>query len=250
MFRILLWLTAGLVLTTFATATPRTLKVRVADGFDFPVGKPDGQGYYKYRGFSSHHPGDDWNGGGGGNSDLGDPVYSIGHGIVVLARDMKRGWGNSVIVRHAYREGGKEIRYADSLYTHLDRISVREGEQVLKGKQVGTIGTNRGMYAAHLHFEVRKNLAIGMNRSAFARDLNNYFDPTRFIQARRKLKGSGTVPVETNTFSLPSSEVAKLDRSSISGTRAKSPESNSRATSSESGYSRFRIKRLSDREED
>jgi len=44
---------------------------RVADGFDMPVGKPNGDGYYMSRGFLSYHPGEDWNGVAGGNSDLG-----------------------------------------------------------------------------------------------------------------------------------------------------------------------------------
>lgn len=35
-----------------------------------------------------------------------DPIYSIGDGVVVFARDCHMGWGNVVIVRHAYREFG------------------------------------------------------------------------------------------------------------------------------------------------
>ena len=33
--------------------------VRVADGFDMPVGKPDAEGFYMSRGFLSYHPGED-----------------------------------------------------------------------------------------------------------------------------------------------------------------------------------------------
>jgi hypothetical protein len=43
------------------------------------------------------------------------------------------------------------------------------------------------MYPVHLHLEVRKNLAIGMNRSRFARDYSNYHSPTAFINAHRRL---------------------------------------------------------------
>jgi len=47
-----------------------------ADHFDFPVGRPDAKGYYNAQGFGKNaHLGDDWNGTGGGNSDLGDPIY-------------------------------------------------------------------------------------------------------------------------------------------------------------------------------
>lgn len=195
----------------------RTAVVPLADGFDFPVGPPDAEGYYNYRGFRPNgHLGDDWNGLGGGNTDLGDPVHAIGHGVVVMARDARKGWGNVVIVRHAFQEDGK-LRVVDSFYAHLDSITAREGQIVRKGQQVGTIGTNRGMYIAHLHLEVRKNLHIGINRSQFTRGFENYHDPTRFISARRKLPGGGRrarIPVET--FLMPSGELAPPSRRSSS----------------------------------
>ncbi len=189
-----------IIVSPLVSLAARTAIVPLADGFDFPVGPPDAEGYYNYRGFRPNgHLGDDWNGLGGGNSDLGDPVYSIGHGMVVMARDARKGWGNVVIVRHAFREGSK-IRVVDSFYAHLDSISVREGKVVRKGQKVGTIGTNRGMYVAHLHLEVRRNLRIGIDRSKFTRGYENYYCPTKFITQRRKLAGGGRrarIPVGT-----------------------------------------------------
>ena len=42
------------------------------DGFDFPVGKPDSEGYYRSRGYRPNgHLGEDWNGKGGGNTGHG-----------------------------------------------------------------------------------------------------------------------------------------------------------------------------------
>ena len=178
----------------------QTAFTTLADGFDFPVGKPDAQGYYKARGFRSHgHLGEDWDGIRGGDTDLGDPIYSIGNGIVVFARDCHMGWGNVVIVRHAYREGG-QVKNIDSLYGHLDRILVRRGERVSRGEKIGTMGTAHGLYDAHLHLEVRKNLEIGMSRAAFARDYSNYYDPTQFITAHRHLQAGGSYRVAMNTF--------------------------------------------------
>ena len=174
--------------------------VRVADGFDMPVGKPDAEGYYMSRGFLSYHPGEDWNGVAGGNSDLGAPVYCIGNGYVTFAMDARMGWGNVVIVRHAFVEGGK-LKTVDSMYAHLNQIMVRKGQQVGRGQQVGTIGTNRGMYTAHLHYEIRKNLYIGINRSAFAKDFTNYYRPSQFIAQRRRLPGAGqTAQIFVNTY--------------------------------------------------
>src|ERR1700680_2444394 len=164
-----------------------TAFIKLANGFDFPVGKPEAQGYYKARGFrSGGHLGEDWDGIGGGDTDLGDPIYCIGDGVVVFARDCHMGWGNVVIVRHAYREGGA-IKNIDSLYGHLQKILVRQGQKVRRGEQIATLGNAHGLYDAHLHLEIRKNIEIGMSRAKFAQDYSNYYDPSQFIASHRHL---------------------------------------------------------------
>lgn len=174
---------------------------RLADGFDFPVGNAEADGYYKARGFRPNgHLGEDWDGVGGGNTDLGDPIHSIGDGVVVFARDVHLGWGNVIIVRHMFRENG-ELKNIDALYGHLDTILVTRGQTVNRGQQIATMGTAHGMYDAHLHFEIRKNITIGMSKTAFQRDFSNYYDPTQFIAAHRHIKaGGGKYPVAMNTF--------------------------------------------------
>ena len=88
--------------------SPEHVRTRLADGFDQPVGKPDADGYIFTRGFRPrYHMGEDWNGLEGGNSDLGKPVYATANGIVVLARDMRMGWGNLVIIRTSFSKKGK-----------------------------------------------------------------------------------------------------------------------------------------------
>ena len=112
---------------------------RSADGFDFPVAPPNATGFYKSRGFRANgHLGEDWVTDGGSAKGFGLPVCAIGNGVVVLARDIHVGWGNVVIVRHAWIEH-RELQFADSLYAHLDRIRVREGQQVLAGTLLFTI---------------------------------------------------------------------------------------------------------------
>ena len=178
-----------------------TAFIRLADGFDFPVGKPDAQGYYKARGFRSHgHLGEDWDGTGGGDTDLGDTISCIGDGVVVFARDCHMGWGNVVIVRHSYRENGS-VKSIDSFYGHLQTMLVRKGQSVTRGQKIATMGNAHGLYDAHLHLEIRRNLEIGMSRAAFARDFSNYYDPTQFIASHRHLQtGGGTYRVALNTF--------------------------------------------------
>lgn len=178
-----------------------TVRCLLADGFDYPVGKPDSKGYHKARGFwPNGHLGEDWNGNGGGDSDEGDPIYAIGHGVVVQSENIHVGWGNVVIIRHVYREVTGKIEMVDSLYGHLLERKVRVGQIIQRGQIVGTMGSNFGMYPVHLHLEIRKNLAIGMNRSKFARDYTNYHSPTAFIGAHRQLAADARrydVPVDT-----------------------------------------------------
>ena len=177
-------------------------KLPLASGFDFPVGAPTGSGYYKARGFwPNGHVGEDWNGKGGGNTDLGDPVYSIGDGIVVQSRDVRRGWGNVIIIRHVFMDKNSTIKLMDSLYAHLDSRNVVLNQIVKRGQRIGAIGNNRGMYLAHLHFETRKNLSIGMHRSSFAKTYSNYYSPTSFIRSHQNCKQNNrTYKVPINTF--------------------------------------------------
>ena len=208
---ILLALAAGAASSAAQEAGVQYASTRSADGFDMPVGKPDAEGYYRSRGLIvGRHMGDDWNGNGGGNTDLGAPVYSTAHGLVIYSRDARMGWGKTVIVRHVYWDGGK-WNYADSFYTHLHQMFVREGQQVQRGQLVGSIGTNRGMYTAHLHFEIRKNLRIGINQGSYRKDLSNYFKPYEFILGRRQLKGGNRrVRVPVNTFRLQARVVDQM----------------------------------------
>ncbi len=166
--------------------------VPLADGFDYPVGKPNAEGYYKARGLrlrTPRHMGEDWNGNGGGNSDLGDPVYTIGTGLVTYAADARGRWGKVVIVRHAFRDpkSGK-VLCCQTLYGHLDRIDVQLGQIVRRGDQVGTIGTNRGMFPAHLHAELHYNVLANCGQQGIPKNSRNYGDLTEFIERYRRLK--------------------------------------------------------------
>lgn len=178
------------------------IRCPLADGFDHAVGKPDAKGYYKFRGFSpTGHLGEDWDGNGGGNTDLGDPVYAVAAGVVVHAADLRSTWGNVLIIRHAFRNSGGKIEMVDSLYAHLNEIRVKMNQIVKRGEVVATIGSNHGMYVAHLHLEMHKNLAMGPNRGGFAHDYSNFYSPTQFIESHRTLPGSfSRVEIPINTF--------------------------------------------------
>lgn len=184
-----------------------TVRVRLADGFDFPVGKPDANGYHKARGyFPNGHLGEDWNGNGGGDTDLGAPIYATARGVVIFTENIGVGWGNCVLVRHVYREPDGRIAMVDSLYAHLQQRLVKLHQLVEKGQLVGTMGGNNGMYPVHLHFEIRKDLHVGMNRGKFPRDNSVYYSPTAFINAHRKLA------VDSRKYEVPVNNFAPYGR--------------------------------------
>ncbi|RVT84712.1 M23 family metallopeptidase [Inhella crocodyli] len=78
----------------------------------------------------------------------GTPVRNVGDGWVQFA-GRQNGYGNTVVVRHA---GGKE-----TLYAHLSRIDVRQGQRVEQGQRIGAVGATGWATGPHLHFEFRVN---------------------------------------------------------------------------------------------
>lgn len=155
-----------------------------ADGFDFPVGKPDAKEYYNAQPFTENgHLGDDWNAVTGGDSDLGDPIYAIGHGFVYSAKQEGPGWG--YVIRLIHFHPNQEPEWIESLYAHCDSMLVKEGQAIKKGEQIGTIGNADGAYLAHLHLEIRDSLEMPIG-GGYSSDTAGFLDPTAFIQQHRK----------------------------------------------------------------
>jgi len=202
----------------------------LAEGFDFPVGDEDGKGSYQgpsgkqYHGWYiatrtaeryslGIHTGENWNGKGGGNTDLGQPVYSIATGVVVAAENYAAPWGNVVVVQYRYLENHK-IQQIYGVFAHLDKIAVKKGEVLSKRQQLGTIGTGGGAYPAHLHIEIRKQALADYSVSYWLGDhgkntqwlKKNYQDVFPFIHRHRQT----TSPVKEPTFLLVIKHLYKL----------------------------------------
>jgi hypothetical protein len=188
--------------------------VLISDGFDFPVGKPDAQGYYVAAGLADEeyfksqngvwHPGEDWNGTGGGDTDLGHPVYAISHGKVTWADYNPKSWGNIVLLEHALPDGTSVW----SQYAHLNQIMVAEGQKVARGQQIGTIGKGaNNMYLAHLHFEIRRNNLPPGNWTPMVKNrdqvLANYYDPREFIKTHRPGMLGPVAPIQAAQVQPP-----------------------------------------------
>lgn len=201
----------GLVLLVFLLATAATILLRLwpeltrpkhvdlgfqfpapldlasiptASRFDFPLGSEHGALAYNAQRFTQdHHLGDDLNGIGGENSDLNDPVYAVADGKVLLAREGGPGWGNVIIVLHAYLKDGVRT-YLQSYYAHVEKMLVQVGADVHRGDQIATVGTAGGRYFAHLHFEMRE-FTTPFIGPGYREDTSGWLDPSAFIQDHR-----------------------------------------------------------------
>lgn len=174
-----------------------------ADRLEAPVGSATGDRYYIAQGFGEpnknfrgrKHLGEDWNFVGGGDSDYGAPVYSIGNGVVTQVASLGGGWGKVVRVCHRLTKtmsGRLKFEYMESIYAHLYRTNVKEGERVLAGQWIGAIGNGDGVYTAHLHLELRAYPGQILG-GGYANDIPWYYlPPSKFIQYFRKPEGLDT----------------------------------------------------------
>lgn len=77
------------------------------------------------------------------------PIYAVLDGVVETAGFNNGGYGNMVTIRHS--NGMK------TLYAHMSSISVKPGQKVSKGQQIGVMGTTGHSTGIHLHLEVHIN---------------------------------------------------------------------------------------------
>lgn len=170
----------------FVRLTPLEVSsLPLATRFDMPMGSEHGALTYNARPFRiARHLGDDLNGIGGGNSDLGDAVYAAGAGRVVYAGSPGPGWGKMILVAHRLPEGDEVGPVVQTMYAHLETIRVRAGQNVERGEKIGTVGTAEGAYLAHLHFEVRVGPYVNPGQGYADTPLNRV-SPEQFIRAHR-----------------------------------------------------------------
>lgn len=81
--------------------------------------------------------------------NLEDSVYATADGIVRLAKDNKDGYGNLVIIDHAYGYS--------TYYAHNSKLLVKEGDKVERGNVIALSGSTGRSKGVHTHYEVRLN---------------------------------------------------------------------------------------------
>ncbi|SHN33614.1 Peptidase family M23 [Duganella sacchari] len=111
----------------------------------------------------------------------GTPVHATASGTVIEAgaiRENEGRYGTGVIIDH----GGQQ-----SLYAHLDSVSVRPGQHVTAGQLIGKSGASGFATGPHLHLEVRANGHLVDPASRLA-NLDAYATPRALNIRRQQLK--------------------------------------------------------------
>jgi len=79
--------------------------------------------------------------------DIGNPIYAVDNGVVVYSGWNDWGYGNVVAIDH-----GNGIQ---TIYAHMDTLSVACGAFVYQGDTIGTMGSTGNSSGPHLHIEFR-----------------------------------------------------------------------------------------------
>jgi murein DD-endopeptidase MepM/ murein hydrolase activator NlpD len=108
---------------------------RVASGWGWRI-----HPIYKIRKF---HEGMDF------TAPIGTEIYATGDGVITEVKASYGGYGNDIVVNHGY---GYE-----TLYAHLSRFNVKQGQKVKRGDVIGFVGNSGLSTAPHLHYEVHKS---------------------------------------------------------------------------------------------
>jgi len=155
----------------------------VADEFDTPLRPPDGEGAFVSLPFmEAGHLGEDWTTA-KGDAALGEPVYSVADGWVSVAQDFENAWGKVVFI--SYRmPSGRWPPFVEAMYAQLNSMDVHAGQFVKRGQKIGAVGNANGTYPAHLHWEVRQTVGMGVG-PGFQAGASGWLGPSEFITAHR-----------------------------------------------------------------
>lgn len=81
----------------------------------------------------------------------GTAILAAESGYVVYTGRQFHGYGRLIVIEH-------NDQWA-TLYAHLEKFSVKEGDFVKRGQEIGEMGRSGHATGSHLHFEIRDNRA-------------------------------------------------------------------------------------------
>jgi murein DD-endopeptidase MepM/ murein hydrolase activator NlpD len=123
---------------TGSEVVPAETQIKTETGIQLPI-----TGYIITQGFFPWHPAVDL------SIKVGTPVKPIMVGTVEKVDHSKFDYGNSIIINH-----GSGIT---SLYAHLSKTLVKEGDKVTLDTILGLSGSTGNSTGPHLHLEIRQD---------------------------------------------------------------------------------------------
>ena len=190
-------------------------RIPVVDRFISPLGSRQGAFVYDAQSFGvdnsdrgGKHAGQDLNGIGGENTDMGDPVYVSGRGMVTYTGTPSRDWGKVVVIAHRLPDG----RIVQTLYAHLLDYNVFPRQIVNSGERLGRVGNADGLYFAHLHYEAIDSAQNEAGNPGYFTGNTNRFSP---VELEARLKKEGTPYTADDIFSTLEGLELQRKRSNI-----------------------------------
>lgn len=104
------------------------------------------------------------------------PIHAFLGGVVMFA-----GWG---AIGSGFGNYGNVVAVLDAkerlhCYCHLDSVSVKVGDRVKRGQEIGKQGNTGVGTGSHLHYEIRKRYAPSYGWTANAED--RAYEPTQYL---------------------------------------------------------------------
>ena len=107
----------------------------------------------------------------GGAPSEGAPVLAALDGVVIWS-NWSDSYGNWAIIAH---DNGLQTRYA-----HMKYVTVRKGDQVRAGDQIGVVGSTGRSTGPHLHFEVLRPGRVSPYEQS--KNMEQAYDPMIFLE--------------------------------------------------------------------
>ena len=101
-------------------------------------------------------------------------VDYLDHTNHILDKEGK-GYGNYVLIKH-------DSKYA-TLYAHMEKVQVKEGQTVKKGDTLGYMGNTGNSSGSHCHFETRVYSADYNAGDCNKTNLFQWIDPTEYLDS-------------------------------------------------------------------
>ncbi|GIW65557.1 MAG: hypothetical protein KatS3mg094_076 [Candidatus Parcubacteria bacterium] len=123
---------------------------------------------------------------------IGDLIYAVNNGKVVLAKDLIN-YGKTIIIDHG---GG-----IYSLYLHLNKFFVNENEIVNKGQKIGEVGNTGYSLGPHLHFSIKVN-NISIDPLKFISEINKFINKNNEKSVKSEIKENSKIKIKNLTANI------------------------------------------------